>query len=85
MWLEHLTITNAEVPTVQGSIPVSFDTVESEGRQMKQCRIKYYKNSKRSPFLGKEKKINELRKKPLFIFFLLIHIHLQKNVHLNQK
>jgi hypothetical protein len=28
---------NAEVATVLGSIPASFDTVESEGRQMKQC------------------------------------------------
>ncbi len=28
---------NAEVATVLGSIPASSDTVESEGRQMKQC------------------------------------------------
>ncbi len=35
-WLERLTA-NAEVATVLGSIPASFDTVESEGRQMKQC------------------------------------------------
>jgi hypothetical protein len=28
---------NAEVATVLGSIPSSSDTVESEGRQMKQC------------------------------------------------
>jgi hypothetical protein len=27
---------NAKVATVLGSIPASFDTVESEGRQMKQ-------------------------------------------------
>jgi hypothetical protein len=32
---------NAEVATVLGSIPTSSDTVESEGRQMKQCRTKY--------------------------------------------
>ncbi len=28
---------------VMGSIPASSDTVESEGRQMKQCWIKYIK------------------------------------------
>ncbi len=33
-WLERLT-TNAEVATALGSVPVSSDTVESEGRQMK--------------------------------------------------
>ncbi len=27
----------------------SFDTVESEGRQMKQCWLKYIKNPKNSP------------------------------------
>jgi hypothetical protein len=31
------------VPTVLGSIPASSDTVESEGRQMKQCKIFYIK------------------------------------------
>jgi hypothetical protein len=35
-WLERLTV-NVVVATVLGSIPVSSDTVESEGRQMKQC------------------------------------------------
>jgi hypothetical protein len=35
-WLERLTA-NAVVATVLGSIPASSDTVESEGRQMKQC------------------------------------------------
>jgi hypothetical protein len=35
-WLERLTA-NSEVATVLGSIPASSDTVESEGRQMKQC------------------------------------------------
>jgi hypothetical protein len=35
-WLERLTA-NAVVAIVLGSIPASSDTVESEGRQMKQC------------------------------------------------
>ncbi len=35
-WLERLTV-NAVVATVLGSILASSDTVESEGRQMKQC------------------------------------------------
>ncbi len=35
-WLEPLTA-NAEVATVPGLIPASSDTVEYEGRQMKQC------------------------------------------------
>jgi len=35
-WLELLAV-NANVATVLGSIPVSSDKVESEGRQMKQC------------------------------------------------
>ncbi len=35
-WLERLTA-NAVVATILGSIPVTSDTVESEGRQMKQC------------------------------------------------
>jgi hypothetical protein len=39
-WLERLTA-NTEVATVLGSIPASSDTKESEGRQMKQCLIKY--------------------------------------------
>jgi hypothetical protein len=34
-WLQRLAI-NAKFATVLGSIPVSSDTVESEGRQMKQ-------------------------------------------------
>ncbi len=38
--LDRLTF-NAEVATVLGSIPASSGTVESEGRQMKQCWIKY--------------------------------------------
>ncbi len=35
-WLERLAV-NAKVATVLGSILASSDTVESEGRQMKQC------------------------------------------------
>ncbi len=38
--LERLTA-NAEVATVLGSLPASPDTVEYEGRQMKQCWIKF--------------------------------------------
>ncbi len=34
--------------TVLRSIPASSGTVESEGRQMKQCWIEYTKNSKKS-------------------------------------
>jgi hypothetical protein len=34
-------ITVANIATVLSSIPASPDTVESEGRQMKQCIIKY--------------------------------------------
>ncbi len=42
---------NAIVATVQGSIPATSDTVESEGRQTKQCWISYIrrKNSKKIP------------------------------------
>jgi hypothetical protein len=36
LWLERLTA-NAPVAMVLGSIPASVGTVESEGRQMKQC------------------------------------------------
>ncbi len=32
---------SAEVATVLGSIPASFDTMESEERQVNQCGIKY--------------------------------------------
>ncbi len=45
---ERLTA-NAVVATFLGSIPASSDTVESEGRQMKQCWIS---NIKKSPFLS---------------------------------
>ncbi len=47
-WLERLTA-NAEVATVLCSIPASSDTMESEGRQMKQCWIKYRKKNKNPP------------------------------------
>jgi hypothetical protein len=35
-WLERLTA-NTKVATFLGSIPASFDTMESEGQQIKQC------------------------------------------------
>ncbi len=35
-WLERQTA-NGEVATILGSIPTSSDTVETEGRKMKQC------------------------------------------------
>ncbi len=41
---------NAVVATVLDSTPASSDTVESAGRQMKQCWISYIKKSKKSPF-----------------------------------
>ncbi len=48
-WLERLTA-NAEVETVLGWIPASSDTVEYEGRQMKQCWMQYIqKKSNKSP------------------------------------
>ena len=43
LWLERLTA-SAEVATVLGSILASSDTVEPEGRQIKQCWIQYIKN-----------------------------------------
>ncbi len=45
-WWERLTV-NAKVATVIGSFPPSSDTVESEGRKMKQWRITHKKISKR--------------------------------------
>ncbi len=39
-WLERLAVYD-KVGTVPGSIPGTSDTVESEGRQMKQCWITY--------------------------------------------
>ncbi len=51
-WLERLAA-NANFATVLGSSPASSDTVQSEGRQMKQCWITYIKKikSQKSPFL----------------------------------
>ncbi len=40
---------NAQVATVLGSIPASVGTVESEGRQMKQCCILYEQKEKNPP------------------------------------
>jgi hypothetical protein len=47
-WLMRLTF-NAKAATVLGSIPASSDTLESEGRQMKQNRKSTLKNLKNSP------------------------------------
>jgi hypothetical protein len=44
-WSERLAV-DAKVATVLGSFPASSDTVESEGRQMKQCWIMYIKIKK---------------------------------------
>jgi hypothetical protein len=49
-WLERLTA-NVKVATVLGSIPASSVTVDSEGRQMKQCGKKYLKIKKNAPIL----------------------------------
>jgi hypothetical protein len=50
---------NAKVATVLGSIPGFFDTVESEGRQMKLCRTTYVKKEKMSS--KNEKKIKSMQ------------------------
>jgi hypothetical protein len=47
-WYYRLT-TNVKVATVLGSIPASSDTVEYEGRQMKQIRIKYFLKYRKTP------------------------------------
>jgi|LakMenE18May11ns_1017448.scaffolds.fasta_scaffold9309562_1 hypothetical protein len=48
-YLERLTA-SAEVETVLGSIPASSDTVESEGRQMKQVEEStFIKKSEKPP------------------------------------
>jgi hypothetical protein len=41
-----------------GTIPASVGTVESEGRQMKQCSIKYEKNKKSPKKIFKKKVIS---------------------------
>jgi hypothetical protein len=52
------------VATVLGPIPASFDTVESEGQQMKQSRIQY---------IAKK----NLKNPPVLVFTLLIGISTQ--------
>jgi hypothetical protein len=47
-WLERLTA-NAKVETVLSSISASSDTVESEGRQMKNCKYSAKKILKNPP------------------------------------
>ncbi len=47
-WLERPTV-NAEDATVLDSISASSNTVESEGRQMKQCWIKYIRRNPKNP------------------------------------
>ncbi len=47
-WLEHLAV-NAKVATVLGSIPASSDTVEYDGRQIKQCCIMYLDKKHKNP------------------------------------
>ncbi len=51
-WLKRLT-TNSVVATIMGSIQASSGTVESEGQQMKQCRMSYIKKFKKEK-LGEE-------------------------------
>ncbi len=51
-WLKRLTV-NAVVATVLGSIPAFSNTVESEGRQMTQCWIKYSKKIQKIPLKKK--------------------------------
>ncbi len=53
--LKRLTA-NAVVAIVLGSIPASSDTMESEGRQMKQCWVSYIKIQKNPPVNKKSKK-----------------------------
>ncbi len=59
-WLDRLTAP-AEVATVVSSIPASSDTVESEGRQMKQCWIQNIEKKK-------------IKKIPLFYFIKIVRI-----------
>ncbi len=55
MWMRSRRVVRAsgcqcESRISPGSIPASSDTVESEGRQMKQCWITYIKEKTKSPF-----------------------------------
>ncbi len=52
VWLERLTKCRSRNSPL-GSIPTSFDTVESEGRQMKQCWIQHIEKKQK-----KSKKFN---------------------------
>ncbi len=52
-WLECLAV-NVKVATVLGPNPASSDTVESEGRQMKQCWITF-KCRKKSTYFSSQK------------------------------
>jgi hypothetical protein len=48
-YLERLTA-NAKAATVLSSVPASSDTMELEGRQIKQCWIMYLKSPKNPTF-----------------------------------
>jgi hypothetical protein len=48
--------------------PSILDTVDSEGRQMKQCRTKYIKNPQKSPFKKTCKSADDYEKKEKIIF-----------------
>ncbi len=66
-WFERLAVNVNVLSTVLGSIPASSDTVESEGRQMKQLLNNVHKKKKKSeksPFI-----LLESRKKDLLVFF----------------
>ncbi len=56
-WVKRLVV-NAKVTKILGSIPAFSDTVESEGRQMKECWIMYIplvsKYLKTSNLIGKQ-------------------------------
>ncbi len=68
-WLELLTA-NAIVATVLGSIPASSDTVESEGRQMKQCQKSYIKKIQKNFLLevsGAQGLHQSSSSRPLFV------------------
>jgi hypothetical protein len=64
--LERLAV-NAKVATVLGSIPASSDTVESEGRHMKQSWIVYIKKKK----ILKNSPLEILRLGLLILMYLL--------------
>ncbi len=87
-WLERLTA-NAPVATVLGSIPASVGTVESEGRQMKQCWILYEQKDKKSPpkkILKKNSKNKILLQSRAYYseYKYLNYIILTKNIFLSE-